>query len=123
MAAVKIKPMLLLLLFVLLQTNLSSFCQNSAFPIHQWVNDLTGRKDSTFNILLRIKHELEESDSVAAFRALAEMEKNAPASDHYFNAGLLYLKGWVHKRFNLLTGKMYAKQCFANAMKEAYYTG
>ena len=123
MAAVKAKPMLLLFLFVLLQTNLSSLCQNSNFPIHQWVNELTGRKDSTFRILLRIKHELEESDSTAAFRALGELERNAPASDHYFNAGLLYLKGWVHKRFNLLTGKMYTKQSFANALKEAYYTG
>jgi len=123
MAAIKAKPMLLLLLFALLQTNLSTFCQSSAFPIHQWVNELTGRKDSTFKILLRIKHELEETDSTAAFRALAELGKNAPASDHYFNAGLLYLKGWVHKRHNLLTGDKFAKQSFANALKEAYFTG
>ncbi len=123
MAAVKAKSMLLLFLFVSVQTTSSSFSQTSAFPISKWVKDLRERKDSSCSGLQRIHDELDKSDSSAAFRAVAELENSGPTTDHYFNAGLLYLKGWVHRRFNLSAGEMYAKPLCANALKEAYYTG
>ena len=123
MAAVKAKSVFLLFLFVSLQTTSSSFCQTSPFPISKWVNDLTGKKDSTIQELQDIGHQLNESDSVSAFRALAELEKSAPASNHYFNAGLFYLKAWVYRWYDLSTGQTYAKQFCTNALKEAYYTG
>ena len=122
MAIINVKPVFLLFLFVLVQSSSSSFCQNSAFPISKWINDLKGEKDSVPKVLMRITHQLEESDSAVAFRALTELEANGPTSNHYFNAGLFYLKGWVHKRHNLFTGKTNAKQFCADALKEAYYT-
>ena len=122
MAVIKGNLMPLLFLFVLLQTTSLSFCQASTFPISQWIKDLKERKDASFSGLQHIHDKLDKLDSAAAFRALAELEKDGPASDHYFNAGLLYLKGWVHRRFDLSTGEMYAKLLCANALKEAYYT-
>lgn len=122
MTARKVKPVFLILLFILLGTT-TSFCQTNAFPVHKWANDLTGKSDSTFQHLQRIHDQLDGSDSAAAFRALAKLEKAAPASDHYFNASLLYLKGWTHKKFNPSTGEVHAKQFFGDALKEAYYTG
>lgn len=123
MKGTEAKQILLVFLFVIAQTASSSFCQSSAFPISKWINDLKGKKDSTFQKLYDIQHQLDISDSVTAFRALAELEKTGPVYDHYFNAGLLYLKGWTHKRFDVFTGKMYSRRFCADALKEAYYTG
>src|SRR3954462_3736358 len=92
MKATGSNPILLLFLFVSLQTTSPSFCQTSNFPISKWVNDLQEKKDSTIQELQYIGHQLDESDSVSAFRALGELEKSGLASDHYFNAGLFYLK-------------------------------
>lgn len=120
MAASRAKHGLLLFLFVLFQANQSALCQTSAFSIHEWVNDLN---NSTLAAIQNIQNKLDGSDSAASLHAMSELEKSCPSSNHYFNAGVLYLKGWTHKRYNLSTGKMYAKQFCANALKEAYYTG
>ena len=122
MAGIQLKP-IFLVLFVAIQTTSLSFSQTSSFPISQWAKDLKERNDPSFSGLQRIHDELDKSDSSAAFEGLAELEKESPGSDHYFNAGLLYLKGWVHRRFNFSTGETYAKPLCASALKEAYYTG
>ena len=104
MAVTRLRLILLLFLFVLLQTNYYSFCQSSVFPIHEWASDLKETNDPGSKKILKIENELSRTDRASVARVLSALEKTG-AHNHYFNARLLYFKGWFHLHFDQLKGE------------------
>ena len=86
MALAKTRSLLLVFLFVLLQTNYLSFCQTRAYPINEWAKQLQSKNDPKPKNMLAIEDKLLKVDNAAVDRILLELEKDGPSSNHYFNA-------------------------------------
>ena len=75
-----------LLLFVFLQTNLSSFAQTNAYPFDEWVKELSvddGPVRSGFDDLFAA---IKGKDSTEVFGIFNELQKRGNIKNNYFRA-------------------------------------
>ena len=116
------KSLLFAFLFVVVHTKNFCFCQIPAYPIKEWVEQLQAKDDPKQKNILAIELQLLKADSAAVYSIFRDLEKAGPSSNHYFNARLLFLKGWFDLKINRSTGRIPAKEFYARALREAYYT-
>jgi len=90
---------LLVLVFVLLQTNLPAFAQNTSIPVAQWAKKLADPADKENKWYHELYLVLQKLDSSSVFNFLNQLGSNAATKGNYFIA-----------RFNCIKAEMlYAK--------------
>lgn len=75
----------LVLVFVLLETNLPAFAQNTPIPVEDWIKKLNAENDSNNENFWTINETLYHCDSIGVSGALKELEKS-------FTSASLFLK-------------------------------
>ena len=112
-----------LLLFILFfQTRLLVFCQDS-LPVKQLVAVFESQDETQVRHSPFFNQDRFQTDNVYASSIIQALEKNVPASNHYFNARLLHLKSLFQLCYNFSKGKMVAKDLCVQALGEAHFTG
>src|SRR4051812_31773805 len=90
---------LLVLVFVLLQTNLPAFAQNTSIPVAQWAKKLADPTDKENKWYHELYPVLQKLDTSSVFNFLNQFGSNAATKGNYFTA-----------RFNCIKAEMlYAK--------------
>src|SRR5215831_8711448 len=117
---IRSKALYFLLLFVLLQTNLSSFAQPTSFPINEWVKTLSAKDDIENSELGKIWSAIQNEDSAVVYNCFKQMESTG-ASTTYFKARLSYMK--ADEAFRLGADIITLKQLCDRALHDAYETG
>src|SRR3954447_1357609 len=77
---------LLVLVFVLLQTNLSAFAQNTSIPVAQWAKKLADPGDKENKWYYELYPQLDKLDSGTVFTFLNQLGSNGAAKGNYFIA-------------------------------------
>jgi hypothetical protein len=119
MPATRVHHLLLLMLFVFLQTNQISFCQSAADSIEQWVKKLKTNNDPENKGLQQILLLHYSKDSAFVYNHISQLENTGPQG-HYFKARLCSLKSEQGLRF--AKGVDYGTKLCEQALNEAYET-
>src|SRR6476661_8216216 len=113
-------PYRLLILFFLLQTNLSVFAQNNSLPLDKWVKNLDSDDDTLDKNFNEIVDICKSMDTAIVFRTLDELEKKGATAGPYFQVRIKDLRAAMLWEIRNMAAKDSIAQLMKSALQQAY---
>jgi tetratricopeptide (TPR) repeat protein len=113
-------PYRLLILFILLQTNLSAFAQNNSLPLDKWVENLDADDDTLNKNFSEIVNAFKTIDTSVVFSTLNELEKKGASAGPYFRVRIKYLRATLLWKIRDKAAKDTITQLMEPALRQSY---
>ena len=113
-------PYRLLILFFLLQTNLSAFAQNNSLPLDKWVKNLDADDDTLNKNFNEIVNIFRSMDTSVVFSTLNELEKKGASAGPYFQVRIKHLRATMLWKIRDKAAKDSITQLMKPALQQAY---